>query len=205
MLSRLSIPCDRNRRHAHTPPIGALVIGICTLLPSPVAAQTLPSRWTATDVGAPSVQGRATFDDGEFSIRGAGTDVWGTADQFTFVHQRLDGDGVIVARVSSPEPTDAWAKAGVMIRESLDADSRHAFVLTSARSGRAFQRRRVTGGRSVHTPGGAGTAPVWVMLERRASTFRAFLSADGATWTLIGTDVITNVRDGVCRARCDQR
>ncbi len=190
MLLRSSIPCDRNRRHARTSIIGALALGVCMCLPSPVAAQTLPAPWSATDVGVPSVQGRATFANGEFSISGAGSDVWGTADQFMFVHQRLDGDGVIVARLSSPTPTDAWAKAGIMIRESLDADSKHAFLLTSAGSGRAFHRRRVTGGPSVHTSGGAGTAPVWVMLERRASTIRAFLSAGGARWTLIGTDVI---------------
>ena len=140
------------------------------------------------------MQGHATFVGGRFSISGAGTDIWGTADQFTFLYQRLDGDGVVVARVNSPAPTDAWAKAGVMIRESLAADSKYAFVLTSPRSGRAFQRRRVSGGASVHTPGGGGRDPVWVMLERRASTLRAYLSENGTSWTPIGTDVITMAR-----------
>jgi len=49
----------------------------------------------------------------------AGVDIWGTADEFTFAWKSLTGNGTIVAKVESVENTDPWAKAGVMIRESL--------------------------------------------------------------------------------------
>ena len=50
-------------------------------------------------------------------------DIWDVADQFRFGFKRLTGDGSIVAKVDSIDNTNVWAKAGVMIRESLDAGS----------------------------------------------------------------------------------
>ena len=97
----------------------------------------------------------------------------------------------IVARVASVEYVHAWTKAAVMIREQLTAQSSHAMMLVSPGKGLAFQRRRVTGGESTNTSGGAGTAPAWVKLERRGNTITAFRSADGVTWTLVGSDTFT--------------
>jgi len=53
----------------------------------------------------------------------AGADIWGTADQFHYAYRYLSGGGSIIARVESVEQTDSWAKAGLMIRETLDAGS----------------------------------------------------------------------------------
>jgi hypothetical protein len=84
--------------------------------------------------------------------------------------------------------TSVWAKAGVMIRESLDAGSPQAFALLSAAKGHAFQRRLQTGGISVHTPGKDDGSPGWVRLVRTGNLFEAYESRDGTTWTLIGSD-----------------
>ena len=77
-----------------------------------------------------------------------------------------------------------------MVRESLTAASRHASVFASAAKGYAFQRRVDTGEYSVYTAGGAGTAPGWVRLVRTGDLFEAYRSADGASWTRIGSDTI---------------
>jgi hypothetical protein len=83
-----------------------------------------------------------------------------------------------------------WSKAGVMVRESLTAASRHASVFASAAKGYAFQRRVDTGEYSVHTSGGTGTAPGWVRLVRTGDLFEAYRSSNGSTWTKIGADTI---------------
>ena len=66
-----------------------------------VGAQSLPAPWTNADVGAPVLSGSASHSAGVFTIDGAGVDIWGTADQFHFVYQQVDGDVEIVARVES--------------------------------------------------------------------------------------------------------
>ena len=156
-----------------------------------VGTTGLPSPWLATDIGSPAVGGSTTYASGTFTVNGAGADIWGTADQFHFAYQPLTGDGEIVARVASLQNTHAWAKAGVMMRETLTGASRYALAAVSVGNGLAFQRRVTTGGSTSITSGGAGTAPYWVRLVRSGSTFSAYRSATGTSWTLIGSDTIS--------------
>ena len=79
-------------------------------------------------------------------MKGAGADVWGTADALQYAYRQVTGDGWIVARVTSVTNTNAWTKAGVMIRETTGAGSAQAFMLVSSSKGQAFQRRTTTGG-----------------------------------------------------------
>lgn len=151
----------------------------------------LPAPWQSQDIGAVGPAGSAGASNGIFTVKGGGADVWGTADAFHFAWQQVTGDVDVVARVASIGTANAWVKAGVMIRERLAADSPHAFMLVSAAKGRAFQRRIATGGLTTHTTAGAGSAPAWVKLERRASIISAFVSGDGVTWTLVARETFT--------------
>jgi regulation of enolase protein 1 (concanavalin A-like superfamily) len=133
------------------------------------------------------VQGAASHSGGTFTVRAAGADIWGTTDAFRFTARTLAGDGEIVARVSALSGTDPWAKAGVMLRQSLDAGSAHGLMLVSLDNGLAFQRRTVTGGGSASTAGGSSRAPVWVRLKRQGQVITAAMSSNGTTWTTVGT------------------
>ena len=148
-------------------------------------AQALPSPWSSTDVGAPAIEGTAEII---FRIQGAGTDVWGTADQFRFVYQPFTGDGEIVARVTSISAAEA--KAGVMFRESLTADSPNAFMVISADNAYQFQRRPGPGASSIQTAGGIVDSQGWVRLVRRGDVFEGYRSPDGQTWSRVGSDTI---------------
>jgi regulation of enolase protein 1 (concanavalin A-like superfamily) len=167
---------------------GSIAVTVSAPPPPPV---TLPAPWKDQDVGAVGPAGTASAANGTFTVKGAGADVWGSADAFHYVWQPISTDVDIIARVASVEFVQAWVKAGVMIRERLTADSPHAFMLVSAGKGIAFQRRIATGGLSTNTAGAFGTAPAWVKLERRANTISAFQSADGVNWTLVGSDTFT--------------
>jgi endonuclease/exonuclease/phosphatase family metal-dependent hydrolase len=160
----------------------------------PVVASTspvppLPAGWSTRDIGA-GMPGSATHQAQQFHVTGAGPDIWGTADGFRFVSRTLTGDGEIVARVESLQRVDDWSKAGVMMRESLSPQSRHATMLVSAGQGLAFQRRAIIGGRSLHTPGGDGTAPQFLRLIRSGTTFHAYRSIDGMQWSHVGSQSI---------------
>jgi len=153
-------------------------------------AAPLPSPWSDADIGAVPIAGSATYSNGTFTITGSGADIWGSADAFNFVYQPMSGDGSIQMRVDTVQNTNAWSKAGVMIRESLAANAAHGLVLVSAAKGVAFQRRDATGSTSVSTSGSASAPPHWVRLVRSGNTLTAQESADGASWTTIGTDTI---------------
>lgn len=171
-------------------------VRVCTavlfaLLPAAALAQTLPSGWSTSDIGAVGATGSASGSGGSFTVKGAGADVWGTADAFRFAYTTLAGDGSIVAEVSSVQYVSNWTKAGVMMRETLSPGSKQAFMLVSAGKGLAFQRRTSTGGTSTNTAGPAATAPYFVRLTRTGSTITAYASTTGSTWTRIGSDTIS--------------
>jgi hypothetical protein len=148
------------------------------------------SPWLATDVGKVGIAGASWIEGSGVRIRAAGGDIWNTADAFHFVWQTVDGDVDIVARLASVGNTHAWAKAGVMIRARPGRSAPHAFMLGSAGKGSAFQRRSVPGGPSTHTPGSTGSPPVWLRLTRRGDLMTAYESADGISWTPVGSEVV---------------
>jgi hypothetical protein len=158
---------------------------------NPPTVSPLPAPWASQDIGNVGVTGTASFANGAFTVNGSGVDIEDNADSFRFVYQPLNGDGQIVARVVSQQFTDPWAKAGVMIRETLNADSKHAMMVITPGNGAAFQRRLTTGGTTFHTPGPAVTAPYWVKIVRSGATFSGFVSADGVSWTPVGSDTIS--------------
>jgi regulation of enolase protein 1 (concanavalin A-like superfamily) len=152
----------------------------------------VPSPWSARDIGSPAIAGTSSYDaaSGTFSIDAAGTDIWGTSDQFRFIYQALTGDAVITARVDSVTYAHAWSKAGVMIRSSLSANAAHGFAFVSAGKGAGFQRRPAVGGSSLSTMGSAAVPPQWVRLARSGSTVTASISSNGTAWTTIGVQTI---------------
>ncbi|NJO88015.1 MAG: family 16 glycosylhydrolase, partial [Chloroflexia bacterium] len=125
------------------------------------ADNSLPSPWETGDIGSVGAVGSATYNSGTFTLEGSGADIWGNSDEFRYVYQPIDGDVVITAKVNSLSNTDAWAKAGVMIRENLNNNSKHAMTVVTAGNGTAFQRRVTTGGSSAHNAGPSASAPYW--------------------------------------------
>jgi hypothetical protein len=124
---------------------------------------------------------------GTFTMTASGSDIWLVnnveADEFHFAYKMLTGAGSITAKVVSVEDTDPWAKAGVMIRESLNPDSAHAFACVTPGSGVAMQYRPSTGGTSVNYNQTGVAAPYWVKVERSISgLFTVSQSANGTNW-----------------------
>jgi regulation of enolase protein 1 (concanavalin A-like superfamily) len=151
----------------------------------------LPEPWADADIGAVPIAGSASFSNGSFTMTGSGADVWGSSDAFHFVYQPLTGDGSIQARVASVQPADSWSKAGVMIRETLDANSKHAFMLVSAGKGVAMQWRPSTGGSTLNAAGTASAPPRFVRLVRSGGTITGYESSNGTTWTMVSTQTIS--------------
>ena len=77
-----------------------------------------------------------------------------------------------------------------MFRESLSANAAHVMAIVSPGKGVALQYRGGAGGVSVQAALRAGTAPEWLRLTRTDSLFRAFVSEDGVTWTLLGSATV---------------
>ncbi|MHC4434423.1 MAG: hypothetical protein ACYTBS_21490, partial [Planctomycetota bacterium] len=173
-----------------------------------VLTLTAPRDWTKYGVSIlslsyrglpPSVGSFTEGSVGTFTMTGSGADINGPSDEFHYAYKTLTGPGTIIARVDSVENTHQWAKAGVMIRETLDADSAHAMAFVTPDQGVVFEYRIGTGQSNV---GAAAqetgvTAPHWVRLERDiAGFFTASHSTNGSTWTPIQSAIPQNIQMG---------
>jgi len=120
---------------------------------------------------------------GTYTMTGAGTDIWSISDEFHFAFKEFTGAGTIIAKVESVQNTQEFAKAGVMIRDTLDADSRYAGLFITPENGVRFQYRNTAGDVTDRQFAEGITAPQWVKLERTSGGLvRAYYSADGTTW-----------------------
>jgi regulation of enolase protein 1 (concanavalin A-like superfamily) len=136
------------------------------------------------------------------TMTAGGADISGTSDQFHYAYKQIHDNGSITARIVSISNTDPWAKAGVMIRETLSADSIHAMLAVTPGNGIVFQRRYYTGAASeLVAIKAAIAAPQWLRLTRDEYTFTAEFSANGTNWTKLSSVDISMPADvyiGLC-------
>jgi fibronectin type 3 domain-containing protein len=154
-------------------------------------AGATPWPWQTQDIGAVGISGSATLSNGVFIVTGAGADIQGTADAFRIVYLPVTGDATIIARVVSVQNVDAWSKAGVMIRQSVDAGAANAFIALTPGNGVTWQYRSRAGASTSWSQTTGLSAPYWVKLVRSASSFTGYGSSDGTNWTQQGTMSIT--------------
>ncbi|MNZ40922.1 Chitinase A1 precursor [compost metagenome] len=150
-------------------------------------AAAVPNPWKQKNIGSPAITGSASYEPAadQFSVSGAGTDIWGKSDQFNYMYQPWTGDGAIIALVSSQTNSHDFAKAGIMIRETLNADSKHVDLLLTPSNGFTFQYRTETGGTSQSVKI-ASTSPAWVKLERKGNVIKGYVSNNGLNWGDLG-------------------
>jgi regulation of enolase protein 1 (concanavalin A-like superfamily) len=141
--------------------------------------------WTGRAIG----NGSGSFSTSGVTITatGRGADIWGAADAFFYVSMPYSDDLTFTARVDRITGAQAWAKAGIMIREDLTAGSRHVMAVVTPGKGVAMQYRPTPGGASVQAADVSGAAPAWVRLVRSNGAFTASWSSDGDHWTVLGT------------------
>ena len=156
-----------------------------------VTNQPLPTSWLNQDVGAVGSQiGTSTSSGGTFSITGGGVGIPipATADAFQFAYQTLTGDGSITARLTSVQ----GGEAGIMIRETLNADAANVAVLSSGNV--ILEDRPSTGADTAYQPPyglGGYSFPVWFELVRAGNTFTGYVSSDDQSWTSLGSTTVS--------------
>jgi hypothetical protein len=131
--------------------------------------------------------GSATYNAGTFTQAGSGT-VSSTADKLRYTYQTLTGDGEIIAKISVLQNTGTSSRVGVMIRDTLAANSKQIFMGMTGTNAYRWVRRTSTGGSTTSTNSSTGTVPnTWVRVVRSGTTITAYKSTNGTTWTSVGS------------------
>jgi regulation of enolase protein 1 (concanavalin A-like superfamily) len=130
---------------------------------------------------------------GIITVHGSGNDIWNNADEFNFTSQEVQGDfQVTVKALDKPTATDGWSKAGLMIREGLDAGARDAYLVLSNANGLTFQWRDTKDGGAAWSNTATLSnddlkTPIWIRMTRKGDNITGEYSLDeGKTW--LGAD-----------------
>ncbi|MFI5801611.1 hypothetical protein [Streptomyces sp. NPDC051561] len=129
-------------------------------------------------------------------------------DSFYFLHQPLKGDGTLTVPLSSltgriaTTPTAdkpglaPWAKAGIILKASLEPGSSYASMMVTGAHGVRMQydyTHDLAG-----LPGKASPdAPRWLRLRRTGDTVTGLQSQDGTKWTEVGRAKLTGLPESV--------
>jgi len=155
----------------------------------------LPNPWISEDIGSVQHTGTAEFRNGAFRVQSSGTNVLSESDSCHFVFKPVQGVSEIVARVTKVQLTDPWARAGLMMRESLAADSRHVFLSVTAARGGVFQWRERLGEETSVTLDRAMVVPYWLKLKRDGNIFTALRSPNGKRWAQVDRLTMSATRE----------
>ena len=148
---------------------------------------SLTSGLSSADIGGATPAGSASYAAGKWTVTGAGSEIWGTNDSCHFAYKALVGDGAVVAKVESVGDTGPSAKAGVMIRTSLDQGAPRAWMAVANRVAAEQNMRNLTvyGGSNYANkalPIANNAASYWLKLERIGNVITGYLSPDGTNW-----------------------
>jgi hypothetical protein len=169
--------------------------------PKPVQTHSL-SDFSNLDIGSPQLKGSATKLETGWDLIAGGVDIWEKSDQCHLVCKQVTKDFDIAVRVESFRPAHLYSKAGLMIRETLNANSPHLMFLVFADDA---PRNNNLGAYEMQVrskPGDdcQGIYPVvrpptppefpatypnsWLRVQRRENQFLALASTDGKIWRL---------------------
>jgi hypothetical protein len=166
-------------------------------------AQSFPAGWQNQDIGSTGVSGTTIYANGIFTVSGSGADIWGISDEFQYAYIPITGDGEFIAKVDSMITAhNASSKAGVMIRNTLAANSAHAMMDITSSSGAQFQYRAAAGGTTAGTTAAGYAAPYWVKIVRSGNSFSGYRSPNGTSWTQVGSTVTIPMNATVYAGLC---
>ena len=167
----------------------------------PVAPKLPPPAnvpYSSANIGASATEGLTTIDymdAGRITISAKTGEMWSDQDSARYVNiGNLKGDSELVAKLESLSGGGGDAIAGIMVRGTLNANSKYAGAAVTKSNTIAHQYREsqwTSKGTSQNIP-----SSVWLKVTRTTSGSNAvvttYWSADGADWTTLGSTTFYN-------------
>ncbi|HEX5097924.1 MAG TPA: hypothetical protein VFV94_00420 [Polyangiaceae bacterium] len=160
----------------------------CTFSTNPIGSPWVDPVYNDLQIGV--TNGTRTPSGTQHTIKVIGSDIYGTSDQFFYALNQFAEDGMATVKVNSISNSNAYAKAGLMFRNNIAANSAHVMVDITPTSGAQFQYR-LTDGASVtaSTPLTPRNAPIWLRMYKTGTVVSGWASTDYVNWSQVAPAV----------------
>jgi hypothetical protein len=166
--------------------LGFATFALILVLSITVRSQQQLGAFTGNgDVGAPIRPGNAMYDaeKQEYTISGAGTNMWAERDEFHFVWRRMRGNFILTANAAFiGKGVEDHRKIGWIVRSSLDADSAQASVVLHGDGLISLQFRKAKGA-NIEEKRPTLKAPNVLQLERKDDNYIMSVAQFGDPFT----------------------
>jgi hypothetical protein len=147
---------------------------------------------TNIDIGNCAIMGTSKFsaENQTYTLSGSGTNMWYGKDDFQYLWTTIQGDFILRAEVKFiGEGVDPHRKAGWIVKNSLDTNSKHVNASTHGDGLTSLQYRREVGAdtEEVVSP---NTSPDVIQLERRGDSYMMSTAKFGEEFTSIQLDSV---------------
>ena len=138
-------------------------------------------------IGSMNKAGAHTFNaqTGAYQISASGLGYETYSDELRYSYLKKSGDAEFIVRVNDFVPDASWARAGIMIRQSLDPKSKHASMVVNGTGAAESISRASNGGGIVSKSGPAFKKGSLLRLKKTGSTLELSYSANGTDWSLV--------------------
>jgi Tol biopolymer transport system component len=141
----------------------------------------------STAIGNPKIKGSVSYDTQKqtYTLSGAGTNMWFGKDEFQYVWTTIQGDFILRTTVNfMGTGKDPHRKVGWIVKNSLDANSKHVNATTHGDGLTSLQYRKTIGGDTEEVKS-SDTSPTIIQLERRGSTYIMSTAKFGEEFTSV--------------------
>ena len=155
--------------------------GPVVIAPPPLA-QSLGDFEEQHDIGTILHPGKVEYSelDHRYTLTASGDDIYGKKDSFHFVTSKISGDVTLKANISFlGSSKQKFRKAGLMIRQNLDADSIYVNAVVHGDGSISLQYRPKKGDLSQQQSVTTVKNPATLQLERRGNKFTLYAAKIG--------------------------
>jgi len=155
----------------------ATIFPVAVLIEDQVAAPWQIKRYGTS-------QGYVTGSETELSMLSSGKDVWGKADDFTYLYQEVSLPDAsygfsMTTTVHAIGRTNSSAAVGIMVRDSADPDSKNVMLRVTPSGGILNTYREVGNGDTKFKGGKTLPFPVEIKLTREGNIFTSYYKENG--------------------------
>jgi hypothetical protein len=146
---------------------------------------------TSVDIGSVGVAGRATEDNGVWTITASGSDIWRDADSFQFLYtETFLSAGTMMVQVNDLTDTNPFAKSGLMLRTGLNPGA-VTFIADVKPNGEVEVMSRQNDGEfMVYRTGVVAAMPIWLRIgwnSYNGGELYVTVSQDLVQWQALGS------------------
>jgi len=133
------------------------------------------------DIGGKDGQTGALYESesepGLYTVEGNGYDMYNTADEFHYAYVETSGDVTFTVLIEGRDASEAWAKGGIMFRDSLSASASHYSLLLTGDAGLANQFRNGPGSDTQFYGDEFNPDSVWLRVVKQGNRFWSYYKA----------------------------